>query len=185
MGRIAVEIPREFRQQMTRMMGLKFAPSDLLTHWEALSDVPAAVLAEAVSRAQKTRSDFPSPVELRQDCDAVAHLVRFEAPEDDCGVDLPQPFTVTVPGAGTVISITREWRYYCDDCEDAGMRSMWCGEPVENVTKLWQMRISCDRTKEHAPHEFVAQCACWDTNRALIRKREAQQKYADAAKTKR
>ena len=173
-----------FRDQMRRLMGLRFAPADLQTHWEALSDVPGGILAEAVSRAQKTRAEFPSPVELRQDCDAVAHLARPVVEDEDRGVALAKPFTITVPGVGTVVSITREWNYYCDHCEDTGMRSMWCGEFVEHVTKPWQMRMACERTKEHMPHEFVARCGCWDTNTALIRKRERMQKFADASQQK-
>ena len=173
-----------FEQQMARLVGLRFRPAELQTHWEALSDVPDGILAEAVSRAQKTRAEFPSPVELRQDCDAVSHLVRPPIDDEDRGVALAQPFTVTVPGVGTVISITREWNYYCDDCEDSGMRSFWCGEVVEHVTKLWQPMLACERTKPHLPHEFVARCACWDTNTALVKKRAAQQKFADASQSK-
>ena len=71
MGSVAVAVPVWFREQMTRLMGLKFAPADLTTHWEALSDVPEPVLAAAVSRAQRSRVDFPTPIELRQDADAV------------------------------------------------------------------------------------------------------------------
>ena len=179
-----VEIPREFRQQMSRLMGLKFSPADLTTHWEALQDVPEAILAEAVTRAQKSRSEFPTPVELRQDADAVAHLVR-STPDEDRGVDLEQPVTLgSLPDGTPLPQVKRIWKYYCDDCEDSGMRSFWCGAAVEHVTKPWQMRMTCDRTKEHRPHEFVARCACWDTNTALVRKREAMQKFADASQQK-
>lgn len=173
-----------FEQQMARLMGLRFRPAELQTHWEALRDVPDAILAEAVTRAQKTRAEFPTPVELRQDADAVAHLVRTQEPDEDRGADLEQPITIGTLPNGTPITQRRTWKYYCDNCEDSGMRSMWCGAAVEHITKPWQMRMACDRTKEHMPHEFVARCACWDTNTALIRKREAQQKYADASQAK-
>ena len=169
----------EFRGQMRRLMGLRFAPTDLQTHWEALSDVPDGILAEAVSRAQKTRAEFPSPVELRQDCDAVAHLVRVTQDEDR-GVDLEQPVTLGALPDGTPLPpVKRLWKYYCEDCEDSGMRSFWCGVAVEHVTKPWQIRMACERIKEHGAHEFVARCACWDTNQALIRKREAQRQYSE------
>lgn len=172
------EMTAAFREQMKRLMGLKFAPADITTHWEALRDVPIAVLTEAVTRAQKTRAEFPSPVELRQDCDAVAHLVP-RLPDEDRSVALDQPYTITVPGAGTVVSITREWHYYCDDCEDSGQVSVWCGPAVEHIRKPWQPFDACGQTKEHWPHEWVRRCHCYETNTALVRKREAQRQYAD------
>lgn len=182
MGAVATTIPSWFIAQMKRLTGLKFAPADLATHWEALSDVPPTVLEAAIGRAQKTRADFPSPVELRQDADQVkAHAQRIE-PQEDRGVPLAQPFTITVPEVGTVVSVTREWRYYCEDCSDSGWRPMWCGP--ETPQKPWLEPRSCSRRSDHHSHEWVTPCGCWDTNPALKRKRDAQQKYADQAAKK-
>lgn len=55
----------EFRTQMDRLAGLKFAPTTLGTHWEALSDLTEAELTAAVDRAQLECDEFPSPRTLR------------------------------------------------------------------------------------------------------------------------
>lgn len=190
MGAVTTMIPAWFRTQMSRLLGLKFAPADLTTHWEALSDVPVSVLEAAVTRAQKTRVDFPTPVELRTDADAVAHMVRASAPAEDRATALPEPFTIQVPQAGTVVSVTREWRYYCEQCSDSGWYSLWCGaravaiseQATREIAKPWQESRPCDRRGEHGAHEWVSRCACYDTNPALVRKREAAQKYAEKPK---
>lgn len=181
MGRVTVAVPVWFREQMTRLMGLRFAPADLTTHWEALSDVPEAVLTAAVTRAQRTRADFPTPNELRADADIVAPSSRELEPVENRAVPLDQPFTITVPGAGTVLSVTREWKYYHDACGDLGWVSWWCGE--ESPTP-WMRVARCERVIEHAPHEWSAKCSCFDSNPALVRKRESQRRYADQAPPK-
>lgn len=167
-----------FETQMARLSGLKFRPAELQTHWEALKDIPDAVLEAAVTKAQRTRTEFPSPVELRQDADTVAHHVAPVAAEEDRGVPLAEPFSITVPEVGTVLSVTREWRYYCESCEDGGWRSHWCGDRTAHA-KPWQESGHCGRRNEHAPHEWVEHCACYETNPALVRKRAASQKFAD------
>lgn len=181
---VAVMTEVFFHEQMDRLSGLRFAPSDLTTHWEALSDIPQAVLEAAVTRAQLTRSEFPTPVELRQDADVVAHLARPVAPEDDRSTPLAEPFTIDVPQAGKVISVTREWKYFCDRCDDSGVESLWCGEAGPSI-KPWQTRQACERTKLHLPHEWARKCICFESNPALVKKRERQQKYAETAKPKR
>ena len=167
-----------FNAQMNRLVGLKFMPADLTTHWEALSDLPDAVLEAAVTRAQKTRADFPTPVELRQDADQVKAHAFIVEPAEDRVVALAQPFTITVPEVGTVVSVTREWRYYADRCSDTGWASWWCGT-VEDRRAPWMPISSCGRRGDHDAHEWVGQCACWESNPALVRKREAQRKYAE------
>ena len=173
-----------FVAQMRRLLGLKFAPADMSTHWEALQDVPLVVLEAAVSRAQKTRSEFPSPVELREDADAVAHLARPSVPAEDRGCDLEQPITIGQTPAGTPITQRRVWNYYCDVCSDGGWVSHWCGEP-NPARKSWQSFSSCERTREHLPHEWVAHCSCWESNPALQKKREREQKFAEAKANRR
>jgi hypothetical protein len=181
MGAVA-EIPLAFREQMARLMGLKFAPADMLTHWEALQDIPDDILGAAVSRAQKTRVEFPTPAELREDCDAVAHTVRPPAPEPDRGSDLEQPVTLGMLPDGRPVTAQRLWVYYHPECGDTGSESLWCGAPGPH-TKPWQTVQDCGRRRPHDGHEWVRPCACAESNPALIRKRENQQKFADAAKT--
>lgn len=173
---------RFFKDQMNRLMGLRFAPADLTTHWEALSDLPEAVLEAAVSLAQRTRVEFPTPVELRGDADKVAHHANPAAPAEDRTEVIAAPYTITVPQAGTVISVAREWRYYCEACSDSGWTSVWCGAPSEKPSaRPWQTVQACERHGAHGAHEWVTRCACADTNPALVRKRAAQQKYAETA----
>lgn len=168
-----------FNVQMDRLAGLRFRPADLTTHWEALHEIPDAVLEAAVTRAQRTRSEFPTPVELRQDADQVAHHAQPIAPPEDRSAPLAEPFTITVPEVGTIVSITREWNYYCDTCSDGGWDSVWCGDEKAPQRKPWHELRICDRRGKHDPHEWVRRCVCYDTNPALVRKRDAQQKYAE------
>lgn len=184
MGAVTAVIPAWFLLQMTRLLGLKFRPDDMVTHWEALADVPETVLTAAVSRAQKIRIEFPSPAELRQDCDAVLHLVRPAHPEPDRGTDLPQPYAITVPNVEKPIPVTREWKYYHEACSDSGIESLWCGEPGPQ-RKPWQQLQTCERRTPHDAHEWVRKCTCFESNPALIRKRERQQQFAAAKAGKR
>lgn len=167
-----------FREQMRRLMGLRFVPADLTTHWEALADIPDAVLSAAVTHAQKTRVEFPTPVELRQDADVVAHLVR-QTEDEDRGTDC-EPVRVVAPSAGLSLPITRIWKYYCEVCSDQGWASFWCGDPAG--AKPWHDRARCERRKEHMPHEWVKRCLCYESNPALVRRREASQKYAEPSR---
>lgn len=171
-------IRADFDRQMTRLLGLRFAPVDLVTHWEGLRDLPAEALERAVSRAQTTRIDFPTPAELRQDADL--SRVRETEPSEDRAMVLELPFEVVVPGAGTVVSVTREWRYYDERCADTGWASWWCGEASHVRRAPWSEAQPCERRGDHEAHEWVGQCACWASNPALVRKREAQRAYAEA-----
>ena len=164
-------------EQMGRLKGLKFPPADMTTHWEALKDLPPAILEAAVTRAQKTRTEFPTPVELRQDADLVKHHVDTLAPSEDRGIDLETPVEYAVPHTGIVVSVTREWRYDCARCHDSGWASWWCG--ASGPTKVpWIVDRQCGRPGVHGSHEWVGRCACWETNLTLIRKRAAQRQYA-------
>ena len=170
-----------FEKQIERLRPLG-AVSDQFKdgYWDALKDIPADVFDAAVSHALKTRSWFPKPAELRIDADAVWRTVRPVPAEEDRGTDLPAPVSVGVLPDGTPIPVQhRVWKYYCDDCEDQGWASFWCGE-IGPARKPWQMLMPCDRTKPHMPHEWVKHCHCYETNPALVRKREAFKKYAEA-----
>ena len=163
-----------FNEQMSRLIGLRFVPGDMTTHWEALHDLPEEVLATAVGLAGRTRVDFPTPYQLRQDADL--GRTATVAPEPDRTVPLDEPFTVTIPHTQSTVRITREWTYCCDDCSDGGWRSLWCGDPAQK--KPWHLDRACDIPRSHPPHEWVEPCACYATNPALLRKRAAQQQYA-------
>jgi hypothetical protein len=169
-----------FKEQMHRMVGLRFAPADYDTHWEGLRELPDAVLEAAVGRAVKTRADFPTPWELRQDADQVAGRVRTMEPDDDQRrTPLVEPFEIVYPLGGAPIPVRETWSYYCETCSDGGFESVWCGDIKAPSRAPWMYPRTCERRKAHAPHEWVRQCACWDTNPALIRKRENQRKYAE------
>ena len=166
-----------FDGQMARLGGLRFPPADLLTHWEALQDMPDGALEAAVTRSQKTRVDFPTPADLRQDAD-LAYRPAVDDVEDRA-VELDEPVTFTVPQTGQTVTVTREHRYYCERCSDTGFASEWCGEDAPQ-RKPWMEFGNCGRYGAHGNHELVSQCACWESNQALVRKREAQRKYAEA-----
>lgn len=179
MGAVATsEIPQWFLAEMTRLVGLKFAPADMRTHWEALHEIPRMVLRAAVSRAGRTREEFPSPVELRQDCDAVSHTIRLVDPDEDRGTDLPEPVELGTLPTGKKLTAERVWRYYHSECSDSGIESLWCGAEGPQM-KPWHTRQACERTKAHEPHEWTRKCTCFDSNPALIKQRERQRQYAE------
>lgn len=167
----------QFEDEMDRLGGLRFRPADLRTHWEALRDLPLEMLKAGITRAQRTRAEFPTPVELRQDIDAVSHQVRSTEPLEDRGSDLEQPVTFPLP-TGSTLRISREWRYYCEVCSDAGMRSFWCGDPKAPQRKPWMPTDACERNREHGSHEWVRRCECHDSNPAVQRRIEQMAKYA-------
>lgn len=172
----------EFEDEMARLNGLRYKPSDLRTHWEALQDVPIEMLRAAISRAQKTRTDFPTPFELRQDADAVAHHVRRPEPEPDRSTALPEPVTIPITEGVAPLRIDREWRYDCQVCSDSGMRTFWCGD---GRRQPWLMFERCERSQAHSSHEWVRRCECYDTNPTIRRRHEAQARYAASGAQKR
>lgn len=183
MGRVTTEIPLWFREQMSRMTGLKFAPPDLSTHWEALDDLPPLVLEAAVTLAQVTRVDFPTPVELRRDADQATASARSAVVEDR-SVELPAPVALgTLPTGQALPPATRLWRYYCEDCSDTGRVSHWCGagrrQPWLEIRECEAYR--CRSIKAGHPeygHEWVTPCPCAESNPAIRRQREKDAKYA-------
>lgn len=169
-----------FDGQMSRLLGLKFMPGDMTTHWEALREIPDDVLEAAVTRSQRTRVEFPTPVELRQDADLIVRLPTDERDDPARRTPLAEPKSFFYPQIAQTIQVREEWQYDCDACSDSGWLSCWCG-PFTSQRKPWQEPRTCDRKAQHGSHEWVRPCACSATNPTLIRKREAQRKYADAA----
>lgn len=172
---VAGEIRREFKIQMARMIGLKFAPADMTTHWEALSDVPLDMLKVAIDRAQRECQEFPSPAVLRGFVDQERRRTPAE-PEPDRSAPLAQPKQITVPGSGTVIPVTRTWSYYCESCNDLGWLSLWCGE--RTYAKPWMESADCGRYHAHGAHEWTKKCPCFDSNPDVQRRLERQRQTA-------
>lgn len=169
-----------FERQIDRLKPLGEASDQFKdAYWDALRDIPDDVFEAAIGHALKTRAWFPKPAELRMDADHVARQVRPVAPLEDRSMPLAQPFTITVPEVGTIVSVTREWRFYCEVCADSGWATFWCGVEAPGLTP-WHGRGSCERRQAHGPHEWVKHCHCFESNPALVRKREQGRQFAAA-----
>lgn len=175
--------PAHCDQELKRLKVLRGLPEDVCEYFIALQDVPDPLFTEAVSHALKTRTWFPTPVELRVDADAVAAAVPVPVAEPQY-VRPPsaEPRTVRNPFTGVehVVYVDREWKYDCEQCNDLGMETFWCGTPSERRQPWIEFR-TCDRRNEHAVHEWAAPCGCREWNPTLRRRREAGAKYAQAA----
>jgi hypothetical protein len=172
-----------FETQMARLRGLRFVPADMTTHWEALNQLPESTLEAAVTRAGRTRVEFPTPIELRQDADQSTSSPSAIDPDPSRGTDLPEPRSITVSSGPNDISFTlpvrREWKYYCETCSDSGWRSLFCGNVNDPIRKPWWEHRTCDRRVEHAGHEWVSDCPCREWNPAIKRRKERLGKYAE------
>lgn len=181
-----------FDEQLGRMVMLKAMPGDSSEYWRACELIPDVVLERGVSHAIRTRTWFPTPAELLQDCDT-ARPRTVERPEmrevskDAYEATIKNPFG----GSDLRLMVDREWKYYCAECSDIGQRTWWCGS-VEDAGRKpwlmvghcghrgeWLMVGHCGHLGEHGSHEYVARCACWASNPELIRKRAADAKYSD------
>ena len=165
-------ITDSFKAQMRRLAGLKFQPASLDTHWEALRDMPEALLAAAVEKAQRESDEFPSPKVLKMFADQSRASVVPLPELEDRGKDLPEPLAATLP-SGKVLPFRREWTYYCSDCSDTGWKTWWCG-PGQSPASPWASCSPCQRNQEHGSHEWVGRCACAGSNPAVRRKRESE-----------
>jgi hypothetical protein len=165
-------IAPEFLGAMKRLMGLKFAPASLDTHWEALHDLTPLELSEAIEQAQRECDEFPSPKMLRMFVDQFRS--RIEIPEEDWSRATPiEPREIRFPD-GRVIRITHEWKYYCEDCNDTGQRVNWCGVRP-STRRPWLPVMQCGRRAEHGEHEWDDRCPCADTNPDVLRKKARAQ----------
>lgn len=160
----------DFDSLMTRLTWLRFAPTDLEMHWEGLQDVPSDRLGRAINRCIKAQQDFPTPSELRSYVDSES--VSMPALEDR-STPLRAPVRFQTP-YGT-LQINREWNAYCETCSDDGWEKLWCGPAKRHP---WLSEQDCGRRFDHDGHEWARKCRCWDTNIALVSKREALRKYA-------
>jgi hypothetical protein len=163
----------ELEATLDPIVGLKFKPADYRTHWAGLKDMPVDALRRAVERAARQCNEFPSPVELRALADSASPMTTAR---EDRSVPLDVPQIVAAPFLSKPIAVTREWRYYCETCNDEGWESLWCGAPGP-TRKPWQRLAPCGRG-EHLPHEWVQRCACQATNPAVQHRRERDAKFA-------
>jgi hypothetical protein len=165
-----------FKSQMSRLDGLKFAPVTLDTHWEALSDLTSVELDAAVTRSARECDEYPSPRMLRAFVDE--YRGRVEVPEEDPDrVTAIEPMTIEIPQVGLKLPVTREWRYYCEDCNDTGVRSYWCGS-TPSTRWPWLSLQFCQRRNEHGTHEWAGPCPCAETNPDVQRKRARAQQVS-------
>lgn len=167
-----------FDEQMARLAGLRFVPSDMTTHWEALRDLPQGVLEQAVGRAGRTRVEFPTPIELRQDADQITRRPTSFEDRDQATEHPARELVCEALGMTLRLNITRDWRYDCDTCSDSGWEMFWCGPAGVHTKQRLQAR-TCDHRGEHAPHEWTAPCPCRETNPTIRRRRDRDAKYAD------
>lgn len=167
-----------FEQQMGRMNGLRFAPAELTTHWEALQDVPYDLLVGAVSHAQRVCQDFPTPHELLTFVDLVKPHLAPTPHEEDRRRKLPKPITITAPWLSKPIIVTDEVVPHCATCADTGWDLQFCGTGRAPADLAHLDRWKCERWIEHYSHEWARKCACFDSNPVIQLKLERQRKYA-------
>lgn len=174
--------PEWFERVMGLMIGLKFVPGSMDTHWVALKDVPENVLREAAKRAARTRNEFPSPYELRLDCDVVKSHLQARRPQVTRETELAKPIewpkslSTRLTAIGIKLpTVRREWRYYCDDCSDSGWMEHWCGDGEPPHLE----RNDCARISDHVPHSWVQACPCAPRNPEIQRRVLAQARYAE------
>jgi hypothetical protein len=167
----------EFEALLKRLAGLRYLPSDLDTHWLGLQEVPFVVLEAAVRRAAATRSQFPTPAELREDCDAVRSLVpALEAPVAPV-IALEVPLTLELPHRLTPLTVTHVHTYHCELCSDTGWLPRWC-DPCPG-RRPWEHEGRCTRSHETGDGHgsYVEVCRCRATNPVLQAARAGQSRY--------
>lgn len=178
--------PGVFQSQIERLRPLRFCPADFSAHWEALQDIPDELFTAAVSHAQRTRVEFPTPAELRADTDAVARRnARPQAVHPTSRlvpIEGTKPVTIQNPfgGAPITVQIAHEPDYDCTECDDTGMVKYWCGES-QSTRWPWLYRRHCGRSQTHGDHDWAGPCPCVSTNPTIQRRKAAQaSRYAQA-----
>jgi hypothetical protein len=174
----------EFEAILQQLSGLRFLPADLDTHWLGLSGVPADVLEAAVRRAAATRSQFPTPAELREDCDAIRSLLPVPAAPVQALTTLETPLTIDVPHRSTPLTVTHIHQYYCELCNDSGWMARWC-EPLPG-RRPWEHVGRCQRTHDtgegHGSYSEV--CQCMAGNPVLQHSRASRARYVAERQTR-
>lgn len=178
----AVMTRADFDAQIGRLIVLRGWPDHADEHFSALNDIPEPVFIAAIEHALKTRTWFPVPAELRADADVVSRRVAVPLdPEPEPPAGEWTEHVISCQFGSITVKVNREWRYYCDTCNDGGKASRWCGDPKDAQRKPWYEIRTCDRRGPHASHEWVEACICVDVNPAIKRRKAAQlQQYASA-----
>lgn len=167
--------------QLGRMVILRNMPGDSEEYWRVFEHYPEDVFADGVSKALDSRTWFPTPSELKEDCKLARPTKVFQSAAQR-PIGQGEPRTIRNPFGGTDIVVTeyRDWNYYCDECSDEGRRTYWCGR--DGSPYPWVQRRSCERRHEHGSHEHVTECQCAATNPA-VRHRKERAAAAQAAKS--
>ncbi len=172
----------EFDDEMGRLGLLRNPPAELETFWDLFQSVPAPELRAGISHAVRTRTFFPVPAELFEDCDTARPQRTWTDTERmPSGPQRTERIENPFGGAPLVVTVHREWAYYCQRCSDSGWVSQWCGGPAP---KPWQFTTTCARPRKHDPHEWVERCACVPTNPAIQRRRDSLAQTATAKANK-
>lgn len=180
----------EFRDGMKSLRVLRGWPTDedaqqerLAAFWEHFEHADGAAFARGCQRAGRTRTFFPTPAELFADCEAAAPRDTWiaERPYREAPTEikyLPNPFGGD--GIRVRVYLGEESGKTCDECNDTGWSSAWCGP---HKRQPWLRTVACGREGDHPAHEWVCQCGCWHTNARLIAKRARQAQHARGGKT--
>lgn len=177
MGAVADhQIPQWFLDQMKRLLGLKFAPATMQTHWDEMRGCSPELVAAAVEHARHESGEFPTPKMLRVYAEqARPRFVPVPAEIDREVGAANEPIDVPLPG-GRVLPMRRIWNYYCETCHDTGLRSFWCGETPSERYPFLELSHCGRRAKKdpwgHYDHEWAGKCACADSNPDVLRKQE-------------
>jgi hypothetical protein len=162
---------REFMDtQLGRLVPLRGMPGDSDAYFEALSDIPEDAFSAGVGYALRSRSWFPTPAELRADCD-MARVHRPMPEPEPSYADLEDAHTAEIRnpfgGASITVKVVRDWRRDCETCADTGWSMRQCPD------------TSCGRRFSHGPHGFVERCGCAEWNPTIRRRKDAAgAKYA-------
>jgi hypothetical protein len=158
--------------QLGRMVILRNMPGDSEEYWRVFQQYPDHVFAAGVDKALDSRTWYPTPTELKDDCKLARPTKVFQsAAQQPVGTGEPRTIRNPLPGGrDIVVTEYRDWVYYCEHCSDEGRRSRWCGKSASPWP--WVHRLSCDRRHEHGDHEWVEACPCAATNPAVLRRKE-------------
>jgi len=171
---------REFLDaQLGRLIPLKGMPHNSDGYWDALNDIEGEVIEQAMTQALKSRVFFPTPAEVRMDCDQVAPR-RLDGDTVYLPRQAPDAFTATIrnpfTGVEHPVTVGLVWEDECMHCRDTGWTERFCGGPESRRDPRECGRFG-NRVCQY-PHTYVIACLCIPTNKTIQRRREAARKYA-------
>lgn len=174
MAGVEVAARAKVDDQLARLCGLRFVPTDMTGHREVLAGIELGALADAVGHALRTCREFPTPSELLGYVDQAR--ARTAAHAHPAAVEREiEPVEIPIPQTDRVVVVTKEYAPECAICLDNGWQPFWCGRKDTISAALIERGVGpnhCGRHVDHPPHEFSAACYCRPTNRTYQRKRE-------------